>query len=155
MVYVVNLSQAKFHLLKTIFAMGIYYLFVGLSETWLQSHNTAEPAIDGYTPFHSDTIRKRKGGGRLTGGVAFYVRNDKASSFEIIFSHSSECVQLMCLYSSSENLAIMVIYLQPDDKHHGHPSTPIDFTTPINRVKNLLCSMSPILCLGETSISPM
>ena len=119
-------------------------LFVGLSETWLQAHNEAELVIDGYTPFHCDTIRKRKGGGRLTGGVAFYVRNDMASSFDVIFSHSSECVQLMCLYSKSENLALLVIYRQPDDRYHGHPSTPNDFITPINRVKNLLGSMSPI-----------
>ena len=119
-------------------------LFVGLSETWLQSHNEAELSIDGYTPFHCDTVRKRKGGGRLTGGVAFYVRNDLASSCEVIFSHSSESVQLMCLYSKSENLALLAIYRQPDDKYHGHPSTPTDFLTPINRVKTLLGSISPM-----------
>ena len=118
-------------------------LFIGLSETWLQSHKEAELTIDGYTLFQCDTIRKKKGGGRLTGGVGFYARNDIGSSCEIIFSHSSESVQLICLHSSTENLALLAIYRQPDDKHHGHPSTPSDFMTPLNRVKSLLTSMTP------------
>ena len=118
-------------------------LFVGLSETWLQSHKESELNIEGYTLFQCDTIRKKKGGGRLTGGTCFYVRNDIACSCEIIFSHSSESVQLLCLHSTIENLALLVIYRQPDDKHHGHPSTPSDFITPLNRVKNLLLAMNP------------
>ena len=57
--------------------------------------------------------------------------------------HSSECVQLICLHSSTENLALLAIYRQPDDKQHGHPSTPNDFMIPLNRVKTMLASMTP------------
>ena len=116
---------------------------MGLSETWLQSHKEAELNIEGYCLFRCDTIRKKKAGGRLTGGVCFYVRDDIGGSCEVIFSYSSECVQLICLYSSSENLAILAIYRQPDDKSHGHPSTPSDFTIPLNRAKAVLADLHP------------
>ena len=118
-------------------------LFVGLSETWLKSHSEAELKIDGYSLFRCDTTRKQKRRGRLTGGSCFYVRNDIACSCEVIFKHASDCVQLLCLYSSTENLALLVIYRQPDDKYNGNPSTPTDFITPLNRVKNLLHEMDP------------
>ena len=118
-------------------------LFVGLSETWLKSHSEAELKIDGYTLFRCDTTRKQKRRGRLTGGSCFYVRNDIACSCEVIFKHASDCVQILCLYSSTENLALLVIYRQPDDKYNGNPSTPTDFITPLNRVKNILYEMDP------------
>ena len=118
-------------------------LFVGLSETWLQTHKEAEIHIDGYTPFRCDTIRKKKSRGRLTGGVSFYVRDDIAISCEVLYSHSSECVQLLCLHSSVENLVLLAIYRQPDDKSHGHPSTSKDFIFPLNHVKALLSDLSP------------
>ena len=50
---------------------------------------------------------------------------------------------MICLYSAVENLAILILYRQPDDKYHGHPSTPNDFTLPLNRVKNVLTALSP------------
>ena len=118
-------------------------LFAGLSETWLQSHKEAEIHIDGFTPFRCDTARKKKSRGRLTGGVIFYVRDDIAISCEVLFAHSSDSVQLLCLYSSVENLALLATYRQPDDKYHGHPSLPNDFIYPLNRVKSLLSDLSP------------
>ena len=39
---------------------------------------------------------------------------------------------------------LIVIYRQPDDKYNGHPSTPTDFTLPLNRVQNILKAMEPI-----------
>ena len=118
-------------------------LFVGLSETWLKSHKDAEVEIPGYTLFRCDTTRQKKSRGRLSGGVCFYVREDIGCSCEVIFSHSSDSVQLLCLYSSTENLAMLAIYRRPDDKTHGHPSTSTDFTIPLNRAKSVLSEISP------------
>ena len=119
-------------------------LFFGLSETWLKSHNDAELQIDGYTIFRCDSVRKKKSNrGRLTGGVAVYIRNDIACSCEIISSHSSPAVQALCLYSKVENLAIAVIYRQPDNSANGHPSTPADFKKALNQLKIDLLKLNP------------
>ena len=122
---------------------GSNNLFVALSETWLKNHTEAELNIKGYTLFRCDTIRKKKKRGRHTGGVGIYVRQDIACSCEILFSHSSECVQMLCLYSSVEDLVIMAIYRQPDDSYNGHPSTDIDFNIPLMRAKNAILSLNP------------
>ena len=84
-------------------------LFVGLSETWLKSQLDAELKIEGYTLFRCDTKRKQKARGRHTGGVGTYVRDDIGCSCEVIYSHASECVQMICLYSSVENLVILTL----------------------------------------------
>ena len=118
-------------------------LFVCLSETWLKSHLDAELNIEGYTLFRCDSTRKKRSRGRHTGGVGVYVRKDIGCSCEIIFSYASDCIQLICLYSKVENLAIVTIYRQPDDSYHGHPSKPADFKIPLNRVKNVLLSINP------------
>ena len=119
-------------------------LFFGLSETWLQSHNDAELQIEGYTIFRCDSVRQKKSNrGRLTGGVALYVRNDIACSCEIITSHSTPAVQSLCLYSQVENLAIAVIYRQPDNNSNGNPSTPADFKKALNHLKIALLKLNP------------
>ena len=118
-------------------------LFVGLSETWLNNHMKKELEIEGYTLFHCDTTRKKKSRGRHTGGVAIYVRDDIGCSCEVIFSHASECVQIVCLYSAIENLVILTLYRQPDDEYHGHPSKPIDFSIPLARAKNAISGLTP------------
>lgn len=118
-------------------------LFVGLSETWLKDQKEAELKIEGYTLFRCDTKRKQKARGRHTGGVGIYVRDNTACSCEILFSHSSECVQMLCLYSSLENIAIMIVYRQPDDKYNGHPSTDADFNVPLKNAKDTLLKLNP------------
>ena len=118
-------------------------LFIGLSETWLQSHKDAELNIEGYTLFRCDSPRQKKKFGRLAGGVAMFIHDDLACSFEVIHSHAKEPVQLICLYSKHENLALITIYRQPDDKTHGHSSTPHDFMEPLNMVKLKLAEIHP------------
>ena len=119
-------------------------LFMGLSETWLRNHKEAELAVDGYTIFRCDSSRKKKSNrGRHTGGVAFYVRDDIAITSEELMKHSSDSVQLLCLYSKAENLAIACLYRQPDDKSHGHPSTPVDLKTAFNKLTCALEGLSP------------
>lgn len=118
-------------------------LFIGLSETWLQSHKDAELHIDGYTLFRRDSIRKKKSRGRLTGGAAIYIRDDVAASSDVLFDYSSNCIQIICTYSKKENLVIVTTYRQPDDKYHGNPSPPVEFKTALNSLKSAIHDISP------------
>ncbi|XP_066936771.1 uncharacterized protein [Clytia hemisphaerica] len=119
-------------------------LFVGLSETWFNNHKDAELKVEGYTLFKCDSSRKKKSRGRATGGVCFYIRDDIAASCEIIYSHKSPSVQLLCVYSKTENLAMLVIYRQPDDKSNGNPSTAKDLLTPLKGAKQALSALEPV-----------
>ena len=102
-------------------------IFIALSETWLKSHKEAELFIKGYTLFPTDSSRQKKSNkGRLSGGVAFYIREDIAGTFEPLFEFISDSIQALCLFSEKENL-LCVVYRQPDDKAHGHPSTSYEF----------------------------
>ena len=121
------------------------HLFIGLSETWLQSHLDAELTIEGYTIFRCDSARRKKSSrGRLTGGAALYVRNDIACSCEIITSYFSSAVQALCIHSKTENIAIAVIYRQPDNSSNGYPSTPSDFRTALSHLKSAMADLSPV-----------
>ena len=120
------------------------HLFIGLSETWLRTHKDDELSIEGFTLFRCDSTRSKKSNrGRLTGGVAMYIRDDMAFSSEVIFSHSTDAIQLLCLYSKAENIAIITVYRQPDDKTHGHPSTPNDLKIALARLKSELQKLQP------------
>ena len=118
-------------------------LFIGLSETWLKNHQDAELEIEGYTIFRCDTVRKKAKRGRETGGTAFYVRDDIAITCEPIIMYSSEAIQLLCLYSKVENIAIACLYRQPDDRAHGHPSTASNFKTALDKLVAGLAGLSP------------
>ena len=104
----------------------------------------AELEIEGFTLYKCNSSRKKKSRGRFTGGVCFYIREDIATSCEVIYSHLSSSVQLLCIYSSSENLALIVIYRQPDDKNNGNPSTAKNFLTPLKGLKLALTALEPI-----------
>jgi hypothetical protein len=57
--------------------------------------------------------------------------------------YSSEAVQLLCLYSKVENIAIACLYRQPDDKAHGHPSTASNLKTALDKLVAGLAGLSP------------
>ena len=118
-------------------------LFAGLSETWLNNQKDAELEVDGFTLFKCNSSRKKKSRGRFTGGVCFYIREDIAASCEVLYSHTSSSVQLLCVYSSTENLAMIVTYRQPDDKTNGNPSAAKDFLIPLKGVKLALSTLDP------------
>ena len=99
-------------------------LFFALTETWLKSHKDAELHIDGYTLFRSDRVRrKRTKRGRLSGGVAAYVHRDFAKHMEVKLQFSNGVVEILGLYSSTENLFLAIVYRQPDDIAGGFRST--------------------------------
>ena len=119
-------------------------LFIGLSETWLRSHKQAELDIDGYTIFRCDSSRNKKSNrGRFTGGVAIYLRDDIAITSEILLSYSTNSIQLLSLYSKSENLVIATLYRQPNDKAHGNPSTPGDLKIALARLNTAISEITP------------
>ena len=98
-------------------------IFIGLSETWLKDHLDAELAIDGYTIFRSDRRRQKKSKrGRDSGGTAFYVRDDIADTFEKLVEFSNGVVEIIALYSKTENLVISTVYHLPDNSTNGYPS---------------------------------
>ena len=121
-------------------------IFMGLSETWLRTHKQAELDIDGYTLFRCDSSRYKKSNrGRYTGGVAIYLRDDMAFTSEILLSYATNAIQLLCLYSKSENIVIATLYRQPDDRAHGNPSTPGDLKSALVRLKIALEGITPTL----------
>ena len=113
-------------------------LFAALTETWLNPHNDAEVNIENYTIFRSDRIREKKKTGRYSGSVALYIRDDIASNFKILCKYSNGVNELLVTYSQTLNLFIAVIYRQPNDKYHGHPSNSTEFAEMISKLKKCL-----------------
>ena len=73
-------------------------LFVGLSETWLSDHIDAELHVPNYVLFRADRNRTRQTvRGRDSEGVCAYVRQDLASSMEMLLSFSNGVVEILTL----------------------------------------------------------
>ena len=126
------------------------YLFFALTETWLSDHIDAELKIPGYKLYRADRVRKKKRG-RNSGGVAVYVQDNLASSCECILNVSNGVIETLVLYSQKENLAIVVIYRQPDDKSHGNISSSPQFTEIIDKVNKVISqinSPTPDIIIG-------
>ena len=114
-------------------------LFVGLSETWLKDHKDAELNVEGYKLFRGDRSRiKASRRGRESGGVAFYLRNDLAATCEPIFTFSNGVIEILTMYSRVENLILCIMYRQPDDEAHGHPSKCKEFEGAMNKLKDVI-----------------
>ena len=113
-------------------------LFIGLTETWLQNHKDAELSINGYSVFRADRKRKKKSRGRLSGGGVAYVRDDLASKMEINLQFSNGVVEVLGLYSKTDNLYIAVVYRQPDDTSGGNRSTSTEFNAALSHLSTSL-----------------
>ena len=112
---------------------------MGLTETWLKSHKDAELKIDGYKLFRSDRVRRKKcKRGRLSGGVAAYVHNDFAGQMEVKFQFSNGVVETLGLYSSAENVFIVIVYRQPDDVVGGNRSTVQELKPAIDKLQQAI-----------------
>ena len=116
-------------------------LFINLTETWVGSHKDAELHIDGYVLFNSKRDHKnRSKKGRLSGGVATYIRTDYSTSFKPLLEYSNGVVEVLCLYSSLHNLVIINLYRQPDNALHR--STNRHFGEVLLKISNILESLS-------------
>ncbi len=132
-------------------------LFMAITETWLKDHKDAELHIDGYTLFRADRKRKKSSRrGRLSGGVAAYVRDDIASSMETHISFSNGVIEMIGLYSPVENIFIAIVYRQPDDTQGGHRSTPSEFKDAMGKlgevVKKLSTPTPNIILCGDFNL---
>ncbi len=111
-------------------------LFIALTETWLADHKDAEVEINDYRIIRADRSRIKKKYGRHSGGVALYIRNDVSSTFKPVLQYSNSVNELLIVYSKKENILISVIYRQPDDSSHGHPSTYKEFSEILKKLKD-------------------
>ena len=59
--------------------------------------------------------------------MAFSVRNDLAADMQTVLSFTNGVIECLCLYSVIQNLPLIVVYRQPDDNIHGHPSNTTHF----------------------------
>ena len=111
-------------------------LFMGITETWLNSHTDAELKIEGYKLFRSDRVRKKRGKkGSLSDGVAAYVQDEFASQMEQKFKYSNGVVEMLGLYSKSDNIFIVILYRQPDDSTGGNRSTVNELRPAIDKLQ--------------------
>ena len=116
--------------------------FINLTETWLFDHKEAELQIPGYKLFRSDRKRiNRSDRGRFSGGVAIYLRNDVAINFEESLVYSNGVVEVLCLYSKSDNIMVINIYRQPDNSKHR--STLAEFTSALKAISKILNPLNP------------
>ena len=114
-------------------------LFIALTETWLHKHKDAEINVDGYSVFRAD--RKRPGKskrGRLSGGVAAYIRNDIGNKMEVDLSYSNGVIEILGLYSKADNIYIGVVYRQPNDPTGGNKSGLAEFKSALSKLKQKL-----------------
>ena len=81
--------------------------------------------------------------GRLSGGVATYVRDDIAANIEISLAFSNGVVEALCLYCKSNNFMIINLYRQPDVSSSKHRSTSSEFKSALNAISETLSSISP------------
>lgn len=127
-------------------------IFIGLSETWLQDHKDAEISIPNYKLFRVDSKRKKKSNrGRINGGVAIYLREDVAATFNPILQYTDGVIQILCIYSKAENLVIGVVYRQPDDKERNNRSTASQYKRAMNAFKETIIALAhptPEILLG-------
>lgn len=92
--------------------------------------------------FRSDINFKRKiNRGRDSGGVAFYISEDIATTFEPLISFSDGVIEMLCIYSKHEHLLLAVLYRQPDDNAHGFSSSSTQYTSAINLLTNTINTM--------------
>ena len=129
---------------------------MALTETWLKEHTDAELAIDGYTLFRQDRKRQRGKRGRDSGGVAVYIMNDLAADMVTVASYSNGVIELIGLYSKTNNLLLLVMYRQPDDIVGGHRSTHLEFKQALGKLEETLSvtqnPMPDILLCGDFNL---
>ena len=111
-------------------------IFFALSETWLREHKDAEVDIPGYTLFRGDRVKFKRRYGRNSGGVAIYVRDDIAGTFECSLNFSNGAVEVLAIYSKPLELHIACVYRQPDNQ--ANRSTSKAFKQAINKLHTSL-----------------
>ena len=76
--------------------------------------------------FRADRKREEKKGDD-SGGVVFYVRNVLVVNMQTFLCFANGVIDFLCLYSVIQIILLIVLYRQPDDAIHGHPSNETNF----------------------------
>ena len=129
-------------------------LFIALTETWLRDHLDAEISIPNYTIFRTDRSRPRKGRGRNSGGVAFYIRNDIAASTEPLLHHSDGSTEVLGVNIKSHNTILFLLYRPPSYQAGENASE--GYQHSLSKITNIIDSLqSPmpnIVILGDFNL---
>ena len=113
-------------------------LLLALTETWLRDQLDAEIAIESYTIFRSDRQRPKKRRGRNSGGVAAYIRNDLASSTEVVMRYSDGIIDALCLNIRRLNTYFFVVYRPPNDPLGGNISSSTELSACLNEISSII-----------------
>ncbi|KAK2163666.1 hypothetical protein LSH36_75g02038 [Paralvinella palmiformis] len=114
-------------------------LFVRLTETWIREHLHAEVNIEGYSLFGQDQQRNKKKG-RVSGGVAFYIRNDIAVNTQTALQYTDGISDILGLYIKTKKLLIINLYRQPNDKAGSHRLMDVEFRNALGIIAAILTS---------------
>ena len=132
------------------------HLMFALTETWLEGHKDAEIAIENYLLFRQDRPTRKKNKGRHVGGVALYLLESWAPDAVPVIQFSNDAIDLLCIHIPTRNIVISVIYRQPDDSIHGHPSTNKELLEALSKLNSFLADLpSPtpdIVMMGDMNL---
>ena len=82
-------------------------------------------------------LTENKINAQTKGGIVksemFCIRNDVASTYNTILNFPNGVAEVLCLYSRVENLMLIALYRQPDDKTHS--STSKEFKVALDELK--------------------
>lgn len=101
-------NQCKVPMLEEMIEEDNIY-FVALTETHLnKNHLDAEIQMHNFTLFRADRKDRRHG------GVALYLREDIAANAQTLISFSNGTTELLAVYLSKMDLAIIILYRPPN-----------------------------------------
>ena len=102
----------------------------------------AKISIEGYQSFRGDRKDVRLKRGRESGGVAFYIRDDAATSTETIMSFSNGMVESLGIHIKDWNLVVYLLYRSPDDSNHNRHSGFVEFNKAVEAIRDSINSLT-------------
>ena len=128
-----------------------------LTETWLKSQKDAEVGIDCFQVFCEDRKRKKKGCRCRLSGAS--VHDDLASCKEKYIDYLNGIVEILGLYSRTDNLFLAIVYRRPDDVIGGNRSTEVEFKPALDKLSKTLSEIGdpePIMIIcGDFNLLPV
>ena len=102
----------------------------------------AEVNVKGYKLFRQDRVKARlKRKGRDGGGTACYLKNDIAAGTDTIINFSNEVIDVLGLHVKVKNLALIILYRQPDNRVGGHRSTHLHFKEALGKMSEAIMQL--------------
>ena len=153
--YVPRSIPSKVPFVKDLIASSNHIMFA-LTETWLEGHKDAEVYIQNYLLFRQDRPTRSKSKGRHVGGVALYLLESWAPDAVPVLQFSNDAVDILCVHIPTKNIIVSVVYRQPDDSKHDHPSTNKELSEALAKLNSFLSDLpSPtpdIIIMGDMNL---